>query len=252
MIQPFTLARLPSGGFENKLFLASRKNDYDMVFFHGPNLADGMDANITTRTDRFAAQGFLVRLPRVVRLILDSSSGTPATSFTSHYDDAAGELADLLEEHNIAVAWGQSANALARRWLREVTPDGEAANFTPAQIIAGHVLTFVFRPATLAYAENDLLIGPNANYEADYEDFVANHARHAGSRTVLYNNQLTVFGDDDQEVIDHMIAGTGLFASLGPGLGDFGWEAIHSEWDIPANYVPVADLYDVAQDFFGL
>lgn len=241
-------------GEQYKLPLASRKSSYTQVFFHGSsvNLYAGMTGSQNSLTDNFARQGYLVRLPRVVRFLFSSSGGTPATAFTNHYSPLCSSLGMALASHGICVAWGKDGGA-SQRWLSHATPDKDA-NFTAANMVAGDIFTYVFASSNLAYG-NDLieynspLSAAATQYQSDYNRFVERHPRCKSFGGHIYQ---VPFGTDLDEIAQRAVSGAAPMAQFGQGLDQYGWTYTAVEWDLPANYVGLSAIQAEVESFFGI
>ncbi len=242
---PITLG----ASFRGKPLLASAKADYTNIFYHGDNLEDvtGALTDFDSRTDNFARQNYLVRLPKVVRFMIGS---TGLATFT-HYADIAETLADEFASDGICFSWGMYEPQLTFRFLLNTTPGMGA--IAAADLYAGEVLTFFLSFRHLNYSFHDSANAPNAQYTSDYQSFTTRHPRHVRFRGYFWNNFHTSGAFDDEQVINDAMAGTGAFASLGPGLSTYGWSADHStQWDQPATLLSASDFRPKIVSFFGL
>lgn len=240
-------------GHEDELPLASNKAAYTNVFFHGDNLEEGIASSFTSETDNFARQGYLIRLPKVVRLLFSGGGGTPATAFTNHYNQLAQDLADALAPSGICVAWGRTGGT-NDQWLFDATPDA-AESHAIADLVVGDVFTYHFVGLSITYGNdlNDYVIMNSAAqlYEADYDRFSARHGKFESFGGHVYQTGPTG-GDDIDEIVTRAMSGASPFDQFGPGLSTMGWTSTIVEWDLPANYVTLATIQAEVEAFFGL
>ena len=241
--------------FLGKVPKASSKATYTTVFYHGDNL-DQTDTSVLqfdSQTDNFAVQDKIIRLPRVVRFLIQS--GQAGGSF-AHYAALAESLATEFEEDGICFTWGRYTTQVAgMAWLHDTTPG--LGLLTPSTVFAGRILTFAFIGQNTRYAmHEDPGFVPNALYIDGYDKFVANHPRHVAFRSHIWNNQFSsIFGDpgyNNKINFNDAMSGGADFGPLGPGLSTFGWDVTHIEWDVAANYVSESELRSKITDFFDL
>ena len=245
-------------GHENRLPLASNKALYTNVFYHGSNLQDtiGSVFNFESANDNFARQNYLIRKPRVVRVLSTSGAGDSTTAFTNHYAPLFQALATAIP--SICVCWGRYSGpfaALAQRWLNDATPDFAGAH-SSADLVVGKIFTYVFVRNNFAYGDDlpgdygSPLSGQGQQYSDDYDTFTAKHAFFESVGGRIYHG--AVAGLDTAEIIARAVAGTAPLDQFGPGLGEYGWSITESEWDQPASYVPLATIRTEVEAFFGL
>ncbi len=255
------MANKPIGigaAFQNKLPRASAKATYTNVFWHGGNNWEDC-FNVTavqdfaSETDNFAREGYLIRLPRVVRILYHSIGADPQqVIFASTYQAMFQALADAYFEDGIAFTWGRYPPGSVWRWLADSTPDFQGAH-SVANIYAGEILTFIFRANCIAYREHDFATSPNANYNLDYADFVAKHPRHDDFKAVIYNTVFDGSGGgpatEQDETLAAMIDGSGAFAALGPGLSEYGWSLDNRAWDT-TDVISQGEMETIISEFF--
>ena len=235
--------------FTNKLPLASAKATYTNAFYHGANLeqADDIIFDFDSLTDNFARANYVIRLPRVVRLVSQS-----VAAFNAYYRGVFSSLATEFASEGICFTWARYSNSAGFnewRWLADNTPDPGGV-IPVADIYAGSILSFCLIFTNGAYNEDIYVGSPNAAYIADYTEFVSKHPRHDDFRCKLYNGDI---GPPDFQMLSltDAVNGTGAFAALGPGLGTYGWTLTNQEWSL-GDRISIAEFRSEIESFFNL
>ena len=235
---------IPSlSGFANKLFLASRKNNYPM-YWQGDNLSDGY-TTVNSANDFFARQGYLIRLPRVVRI------------FTTHAGDAAemayfraygAHAATEFAEDKICVTYGDVVDDVSfRRWLQAAIPDpGTAVDAHQG----GEVLVLIFNQRSSGYGSLYPPASIHADFQTDYSDYLSKYGRFARIKVVFYQRVPSDGSLVFQDLTNDQIKGLGVYAGAGTALTSLGWEYHQVDFTAPT---PNYDTLDtLVRDFFGV
>lgn len=238
------LGPLALPGFENKPPLASAKEDYP-VYWQGENLVEGYGSGVgESANDTFARQGYLIRLPRVVRVFVAGGTNT----IDAYYQAYGAHAASTFAADRIAVSWGESLGGTTRsRYIRCAIPafgDSIAAD----DLIGGECLIFVFSTRPLNYGTSYPPVSINALFQEDYDEFVAKRLKFARVKVVFYQN----FPSDANNVFANLssdqIQGNGVYSTLAP-LTSLGWT--YTQADLTTN-LAYSTFDDQVSTFFGL
>jgi hypothetical protein len=252
-------------GFTGGLPLASNKNLYP-AYYQGPNLSDGILAPTSFVRDTFAVSGYLLRKPRVVRLVVIETDGNADLVY---YMDAGPFLAGdaKLTNNNVAVVWGTVPysqqgtsqwflnsegshgyyNAENENWILQTARPGDPGLPAPHDMIAGSIYLLVFQVnvSVVAVLQDDPIGG---NYASSYSSFVAKFPCFEKFKCRWYYQWHDPDADDYNARATDLVNGSGSFAGM--PLVPYGFDFTIT--DLYASYVAYIDLLPDIYDFFGI
>ena len=237
---------------------------YQGVYWQGDNLEENYGSSIMPNpyqvfSETFATRGYLVRLPRVIRVF---TAGNFPSLYIEHYRGLADHLdttlnADLTGSNKICVTRGGDFASRNTRFVGQATPNPLEiyhTGLTADKIVGGEALILTFNWQAV-YGEDypdDTGSAGYARFSADYADWVPKRLRFKKIEVKFYQQDAFVGSGLTQKYEDlanDQVKGLGIYTVLGTPLTSLGWTYTSADLTSLLGY---DQFVTIAQEFFGL